>query len=126
MITTAIPENAGDIAQDCETTKSYTIVSGTSEELEIGSLSIETPLDCQKTAQLLSEKGAGRLLANSISDEFIAALESRGIQVFYGASGSIADGLNLVQTGVLDSMTGGCGTGSSSCGSCGSGCGCGS
>jgi len=121
MMITAISNKGGKIAASFEESEIFTLVSGQQNNLDSKDLEVEKSFKALEVSSLLAEAGVARILVGTISQESIDALEANRIQVFYGASGTVSDGLNLINLGILDSMSqGGCGSGG--CGSC-SGCG---
>lgn len=151
MMITAIPTLEGKIAPESDSATEFTLVEGSGSDLSMRTVTLGSGLTAPAIAGSLQTEGALRFLAAEMSQDLMTACEMAGIQVFYGASGSVSDALNLISLGILDSMAmgscgcggGGCGGGScgstsgesSTCacgsegnaegGSCGSGCGCG-
>ena len=148
MMITAIPTLGGKIAPESDTVTEYTLVEGSGNDLSMRTVNVASALAVPNIVADLQAQSVQRILAAEMSQEFMLACEMAGIQVFYGASGTVSDALNLISLGILDSMAaggcgcggGGCGGGScdstnSSCGcegekaeasgSCGSGCACG-
>ena len=132
---TAIPTLGGQIAPQSDSATEFTLVEGSGSDLSMRTVTLGNGLDAPAMAITLQTAGAQRFLAAGMSQELMNACEMSGIQVFYGATGSIPDALNLISLGILDSMAnGGCGCGGGGCGggSCDSAsgetgtCGCGS
>jgi predicted Fe-Mo cluster-binding NifX family protein len=142
MMKTAIPTHNDQIAADGVSATSYTIVEGDNEAPVTSTLTVDSALSVAAFFGALKARGVERILAGNLEPEYLSAAEMGGFQVFYGASGSVSDALNLISMGILDSMANGCGcSGGCSgggCGGssdtsedskstgCGSGCGCGS
>lgn len=134
MMITAIANKGGKISPVYEEADSFSIVTGSGTDLSVADMLADHSQGQAVMAGQLKSRGVLRVLAADIGEAALQALETAGIQVFYGAAGTISDGLNLISLGILDSMAGGCGSGcsSSGCGGCnsdkssgcGSGCGC--
>ena len=139
---TAIPTHQGTISESGASASAYTLVEGANEAPVSTTLEIDASLSPEAVFGLLKSNGVERLLAGNLEPEYLAAAETSGLQIFYGASGTIADALNLISLGILDSMANGTGCSGNGCGSggcggscgsaeepsaagCGSGCGCG-
>jgi len=128
-VKTAIPTDNGQIAKDFDTATEFSLIEGSGQDLRIDTFEIPSGT---AIVDVLGSKGIERLLAAEMSETAIDSCGSHGIQVFYGASGSVADALNLIRMGVLEDMgsggCSGCSNGScspsdegsgSSCSSCG-------
>jgi predicted Fe-Mo cluster-binding NifX family protein len=143
MMKTAIPTLQGKIAAEGHLAAEYTMVSGENDAPETIQIPVEAGQTVPAIMGMLKVHGVERILAGNLDQAYLGAAEMAGFQVFYGASGSIADALNLISLGILDSMANGCGCSGGGCSSggcggscgtseekdtagCGSGCGCGS
>ena len=119
---TAIPTLEGKIAPESDNATEFTLVEGSGSELSMRTVTVQTGMTPPALASSLQTEGALRFLAAEMSPDLMTACEMAGIQVFYGASGTISDALNLISLGILDSMAmGSCGCGGGGCGggSCG-------
>lgn len=122
MNITAIAQKGDRIAPEFEEAEGFSLVSGSGEELSVKEITVDWAQGSDGIAKILMDQGVTRVLAAGIGEGSLQSLEKASVQVFYGATGSLSDGLNIIRLGILDSMSGGCGggCGSGGCGGCGS------